>query len=42
MILCLLCLVAICSSAQEEYAVKGIANKELNEKQLFYAYSMMG
>ncbi|MEY8685608.1 redoxin domain-containing protein [Bacteroides sp. AN502(2024)] len=35
MILCLLCLVAICSSAQEKYAVKGIANKELNEKQLF-------
>lgn len=35
MILCLLSLVAIYSSAQEKYSIKGIANKELNGKQLY-------
>lgn len=34
MILCTFCAIAIFSSAQEKYLIKGIANEELNNQQL--------
>lgn len=35
MILCTFCAIAIFSSAQEKYSIKGIANAELNNQQLY-------
>ncbi|MCS3201400.1 hypothetical protein [Candidatus Bacteroides intestinigallinarum] len=35
MILCTFCAIAIFSSAQEKYSIKGIANEELNNQLLY-------